>query len=222
MESRATKPSFGVIASRKCPFCGHTEIGYTTPDGSFHPLRPGTLVTLPEPQEPLAPGTPPNSVVEGLFAEDAESEREPRPWVPAVLKGDPKWRVKYGVMVGEAIALKGLSSDTYRSAFLRKIENLLEKEVDTPLPVILDRFFSAPHLASGNPRQISQAMWRELDEIQKPVLDVSEWIEKQDDESLLRMISPVTAAELGTKPVSDQELEAELQSLTLEEFLEML
>jgi hypothetical protein len=125
-------------------------------------------------------------------------------------------------MVREKTALTGLTGAGYRSAFLQKIEKLIEKEVYTPLPVIFDRFFAAPHLASGNPRQISQAIWRELEEIRKPALLVSEWLEKQDEESLLRMIHPESAADLGGDPVSDRELEAEIQSLTLEEFLEML
>ncbi len=45
---------------------------------------------------------------------------------------------------------------------------------------------------------------------------------QQNQETLLRMIHPKSIAELGGEPVSDNDLEAELQSLTLEEFLEML
>jgi hypothetical protein len=138
------------------------------------------------------------------------------------LKGNQKLRVKYGVMVRERIAIKGVTGAEYRSAFLRKIEKLIEQEVHTPLPILLNRFFAAPHLASGNLGQISQAMWRELEEIRKPALLVSEWLEKQDQESLSRMIHPKSIAELDEEPVSDKDLEAELQSLTLEEFLEML
>jgi hypothetical protein len=222
VKDKGNGANLGVIASRKCPYCGHSEIGYTTPDGAFHPLKPGTLITVMELAEPVVSGTGGSPVLEEFIGEDAAHQGEFRPWVPGVLKGDQKLRAKYGVMVRENIALKGPTGDEYRSAFLRKIEKLIEKEVHIPLPIILDRFFSAPHLASGNPGQISQAMWRELEEIQKPVFFVSEWLEKQNHESLLKLIHPKTVAELGEEPVSDNDLDAELQSLTLEEFLEML
>ena len=77
-------------------------------------------------------------------------------------------------------------------------------------------------VTSGNPRQLSQAIWRELEEIRKPVLAVSEWIEQENQETLLRMIHPKSIAELGSETVSDNDLRAELQSLALVEFLEML
>ena len=211
-----------MVASRKCPHCGHSEIGYVTPDGSFHSLKPGTLITFKEPPAPPFPDVGPSQAQPDFLGEGAAAHGEAEPWVPAVLRGNPRLRVKYGVMAGERMVLKGLTSDEYRSAFLNKIENLIAKEVFTALPVLFDRFFSAPHLASGNPRQISQSLWAELEEIQKPVSLVSQWIEKQDEESLLRMIHPATPADLGGEPVSDEELEAELQSLTLEEFLERL
>ena len=212
----------GMVASRKCPYCGHSEIGYTTADGEFHPLKPGTLITVTEMPEPPAPDMGGSPVLTDFAGEEEASQGELKPWVPAILKGNQKLRVKYGVMVGESIAIKGLTGDGYRSAFFRKIEKLIEQEVLTPLPILLDRFFAAPHLASGNPRQISQAIWRELEEIRKPALLVSEWLERQDQESLSRMIHPESITELDKEPVSDKDLEAELQSLTLEEFLEML
>ena len=222
MKDERNRPSHGVVASRKCPYCGHTEIGYTTPDGSFHPLKPGTTITVMEMPKPIVFDMEESSVGEDFSGEDTEGQGEFKPWVPDVLKGNHRLRTKFGVMVRERIALKGLTADEYRSAFLKKIEKLIEKEVYTPLPIIFDRFFSAPQLASGNPRQISQAMWRELEEIQKSVFVVGEWLEKQNQESLLKMIHPRSAAELGEEPASDKDLEAELQSLTLEQFLEML
>jgi len=65
-------------------------------------------------------------------------------------------------------------------------------------------------------------MWSEIEEIRKPALLVSEWLERQDQESLSRMIHPKSITELDRDPVNDKDLEAELQSLTLEAFLEML
>jgi hypothetical protein len=216
------RPNLGMVASRKCPHCGHSEIGYTTPDGSFHPLKPGTLITVTEPADSLASGAAGSPVLEEFLEEDAAAQGDFKPWVPDVLKGNQKLRVKYGVMVREKIANKGLTGHEYRSAFLRKIEELIEKEIYTPLPIILDRFFSAPHLASGNPRQIALAMWRDLEEIQKPVFVVTEWLEKQNNASLSKMIHPLPISELGEEAASDKDLEAELKSLALEQFLDLL
>jgi hypothetical protein len=222
LKDEGNRLNFGMVASRKCPYCGHSEIGYTTPEGAYHPLKPGTLITVTEMPEPPASDMAGIPVLMDFIDEEEASQGKLKPWVPAVLKGNQNLRMKYGVMVGESIAIRGLTGDEYRSAFFRKIEKLVEQEVLTPLPIFLDRFFSAPHLASGNPRQISQAMWRELEEIRKPALLVSEWLERQDQESLSRMIHPKSITELDRDPVSDKDLEAELQSLTLEAFLEML
>jgi hypothetical protein len=222
LKDEGNRLNLGLVASRKCPYCGHSEIGYTTPEGAFHPLKPGTLITVTEVPEPPASDMGGSPVLKDFAGEEETSEGEIKPWVPAVLKGNQKLRVKYGVMVREKSAIKGLTGDEYQAAFFRKIEKLIEQEVHTPLPVLFDRFFAAPHLASGNPRQVSQAIWRELEEIRKPALLVSEWLERQDQESLARIIHPKSIAELDEKPVSDKDLEAELQSLTLEEFLEML
>ena len=39
-------PASGTISARKCPCCGHHEIGMTAEDGSFRPLRPGMDVEI--------------------------------------------------------------------------------------------------------------------------------------------------------------------------------
>ena len=36
----------GVVTSRKCPECGHHEIGFMSKDGTFHPLKPGAKIQL--------------------------------------------------------------------------------------------------------------------------------------------------------------------------------
>ena len=231
VKDEGSTPDLGVVASRKCPYCGHSEIGYTTPNGTFHPLKPGTPIQVMEMPGAFSPEASPETfssdmgdrpILEDFGVEEEADQGEFQPWVPTALKGDKRLRLKYGVMVREGVALRGVTGDDYRSAFMRKVEELIEKEVYTPLPVIFDRLFAAPHLASGNPRQISRAIWRELEEIRKPALLVSEWLERQNQESLSKMIHPKSVAELGGEPVSDKELEAELRSLTLEQFLEML
>lgn len=222
MKDEGNGANLGMITSRKCPYCGHSEIGYTTPNGAFHSLKPGTHIQVLEMPEPFVSEAEVLPIPRNLAVGEKAGHGKFQPWVPAPLKGHKRLRAKYGVMIGEEVGFRDVTGHEYRSAFLRKIENLVEKEVHTPLPVILDRFFAAPHLASGNPRQIAQAMWRDLDEIRKPALALSEWLEQQSQETLSRVIHPNLVAELGGETVSDNELEAELQSLTLEEFLEML
>jgi len=90
------------------------------------------------------------------------------------------------------------------------------------LPVTLDRFFNAPHLASGNPRQIAEAMVSELDEIQRPVVLVGKWLERKDDQSLADLVAPKSLKDLGSESAEDARIERELETLSLEEFLEML
>ena len=40
--------SSGIITARTCPLCGHHEMGFTTNDGEFHPLKPGTRINIVE------------------------------------------------------------------------------------------------------------------------------------------------------------------------------
>ncbi len=222
LKGEGNDPQLGIVTSRKCPHCGHSEIGYHTPDGVFHPLKPGTQIMVMDAPEPLVHDTGYDLVFDDSATEEASGAGKFQPWVPPVLKGDQTLRAKYGVMMRESIAVRGPTGLEYRSAFLQKVEKLIEKQVHTPLPVILDRFFAAPHLASGSPRQVSQALWRELEEIRNPVLLVGDWLENQNEESLRRMIHPKSMEQLGKDPVSDNALAADLDSLTLEQFLELL
>ena len=115
-----------MVASRKCPYCGHSEIGYTTPDGSFHPLKPGTLITVTEHPELILSERGGSPVLEDFLGEQEARPGELEPWVPTVLKGNQRLRMKYGVMVRKSTPHKELSGDEYRSAFLGKIEDLIE------------------------------------------------------------------------------------------------
>ena len=36
----------GIITSRRCPSCGHHEVGYTNENGVFYPLKPGTMIHI--------------------------------------------------------------------------------------------------------------------------------------------------------------------------------
>jgi hypothetical protein len=216
------KRVLGIVTSRGCPTCGHHEIGYIAGDGEFHALRTGDRIQVfetgppekfPEPQK----GDQGNKTGIGVQEKD-----EILAWVPGPVKSNRTLAMKYGVLFNKEILSGGMTGTAYETAFIQKLRRLIEKETFTPLPVILDRFLSAPNLASGNPKQIAQALFDELYEIREPVKRIREWLEKRDNESLERMIYPISLESLNGDPLSDNEIKEGLESLTLEDFLEML
>ena len=146
--------------TRKCPHCGHHEIGFVTQDGEFHPLRPGTPIRL---DESPSPGGPFREQRETRLQAEEEEQARYRVWVPEPFRGDRELRRKYSVMVKEPLFQGEMSGGLYELAYAEKLERLIEKELDIPLPVLLDRFFAAPHLASGNPRQTGVSPVRALE-----------------------------------------------------------
>jgi hypothetical protein len=119
--------------------------------------------------------------------------------------------------------LKGtMSPGLYETAYRQKLERLIEREAYTPLSVVLDRFFVAPHLASGNAKHAADAMWNELDEIRAPVAAMTAWLRDQGDASLSGMIHPEAMADLKGDRVADDQLKELLEAMSLEEFLETL
>ena len=209
----------GMVSSRECPYCGHHEVGFLTEDGAFHPLKPGTPIRIFEPPRLIESrhGEP-----ERRLPKEAEERGIYRTWVPAPLRADPWLRTKYGIMVKEGLFKGEMPGGLYEIAYLEKIEGLIEKVLDTPLPVILNRFFSAPHLASGNPRQIAQAMYRDLDEVRRPVMLMRAWLERRGEESFSELIKPKSIKDLGHEAAEDETVKKDLEGLTLEEFLDML
>jgi hypothetical protein len=214
--------SEGIVISRECPLCGHHEIGYITQDGVFHPLKPGTKI-----QTLAGPG---DSVVHQMDSGDFQAvpdeetvDRSPyKGWIPEPLKGIRRCRLKYGVLIEETSFSEEISREAYFFAYLEKLQRLIEKEIYTPVAVLLDRYFASPHLATGDSRQIARALWQELDEIKDPVARVEDWLEKRDEESVKKMIDPVSEETSVDQPVSEEELCKELENLSLEEFLELL
>lgn len=214
----------GIVSTRECPTCGHREVGYTTQDGVFHPLRPGTVIGLLQDngthrevfrQEDAGPG----AMIRGGGGDDRVYD----PWVPDPVLGDRKMRLKYGVMVRRDHPEERISPRLYRLAYLEKLRYLIEKEVFIPIPVILDRFFTAPQLASGDSKQIADAMWHELSEIREPALSVEKWLEQGDPKVFH---GGATEAGVRTLPLEEvpgpEDLMRELDSLSLEEFLALL
>jgi hypothetical protein len=218
------RPLTGMVTTRLCPMCGQHEVGFTTGDGVFHPLRPGTLVQVFDSRDTgsvlRSQGEPSG---EAATPDEEEDRGAFRAWVPTSLRNHRKLRLKYGVMFRADISVERLSSALYQAAYLDKLGSLIEKEIYTPLPVILDRHFTAPHLATGSPRQIAETMLRELKEVQEPVSAVHDWLKTRDarvfgqDEA---GAAPQNAP--GGEGLSDEALAEELEALTLEDFLSLL
>ena len=214
--------SEGIVTSRECPLCGHHEIGYITQDGVFHPLKPGARIqTQGEPQDSVAPEMD-SSVLQIVPDEEVVDRPQYKVWIPEPLRGIRRCRLKYGVMMEETSFAEEISMEVYGFAYLEKIQRLIEKEIHTPVAVLLDRYFASPHLATGDSRQIAGALWEELDEIKSPVALVEGWLEKRDEESLKKMIYPVSEEGLVDQSVSEEEQRKELEDLSLEDFLELL
>lgn len=203
----------GVVSTRDCPACGHHEVGILADDGRFYPLKPGTRIkVVEEPVEALERSP-------GLEAAPVEAPKAVKPWAPAPLLGDPAGRLKYGVLVQEGAEVDGRA---YRTAYLQKLERLIGKEAYVPIAVTLDRFFTAPHLASGDSAEIAAAMWEDLDEIRAPAVLATRWIERPSEEVLEKMIAPRSKGELAREPVDEDQFRRELEGLALEEFLSLL
>jgi hypothetical protein len=219
MKEERDRKILGTVTSRRCPVCGHHEMGYITEGGQFHPLKPGAAILVLERAEFGPPSEP-----EKEYPQDLEVGDEPvyRVWLPEPLRRDRELRLKYGVMVKEPLLERAMSPAVYQQAYLEKLRKLIEKEEDTPIPVSLDRFFGAPHLASGNAAEIAEAMWRELQEINRPVRLMKAWLEGQDEESFAELIAPRSREELAGEPAADQALTRELESLSFEAFLKTL
>jgi len=212
----------GKVSSRKCPTCGHHEIGITTQDGTFYPLRPGTLIqVLRDHPDEANRSNGPSAPLAGYNKKEA-AQPEQRPWAPDPVKSERSLRLKYGVMVRAGLDSSHMNSDIFQAAYLEKLRHLIENEVNIPIAVILDQFFTSPHLASGAPGEIALAMWQELEEIRRPVLLVSAWMEDPGEENLRNLLQPKSRESMLDKPATDAELEKELEQLSLKEFLSLL
>ena len=197
-------------------------MGYTTEDGVFYPLKPGDQIQILDGPEMVLPTEEAQVSDSAAMEEEQVDPSQIKVWIPDPAEGDKRLRLKYGVLVKRPSLTGQMSGEVYRLAYLGKLERLIEKEIHTPVAVILDRFFTAPHLAAGNPMQITEAMWRELEEIRRPVQLVTEWIEKQDEERLNRLTYPFRKEDLDHQPISEVEQKKELEELSLEEFLDLL
>jgi len=127
LEIKRGTPLTGIVTARKCPSCGHHELGFTTKDGAFHPLSPGTRIQVLEDH----PAQEPRSVeLEQTLQESPQaSEPEPEysPWVPDPVKGELSLRLKYGVMVREGLNPDQMSGEMFEAAYVEKLCGLIER-----------------------------------------------------------------------------------------------
>jgi len=211
-----------IITSRKCPTCGHHEVGYETSDGVFVPLRPGDRIGI-LPKSPVHVAAEDRSQHPEIAGNATDQDRAQwMPWVPEPLRSNQDLCRKYGVLIDRTLIKTEMSPALYEMAYRQKLQRLIEKEVYTPLSVILDRFFVAPHLASGDAKQAADALWEELDEISAPVTRMTAWLHDRSDASLLKMIHPRTVDEQNGQILNDDQLKKELETMCLEDFLETL
>jgi len=219
MEDDSIRVLKGIVASRSCPLCGHHEIGLVTKDGEFHALKQGMEVQVHAPSgiPPLFWGIPDSPGKES----PPESSEHCTPWAPGPILSRRRLRMKYAVRIE---ANQGaMSPETYRRAYLEKLERLIEKEIFIPIPVILDRYFTAPNLASGTPRQIAEAMWNELAEIREPARRVEEWLMTGKGSAFAGELEGEEVKEETRGPLETEEIiMKELEELTLEDFLALL
>ncbi len=216
------KTMIGVITARTCPTCGHHEIGYETDSGEFYPLRPGDRIgVFPKAPSPGLIENRQNIPIKQIENNQQEAS-ESIPWVPDPLRCHGSLRRKYGVLNYAVVPDENMSSGMYERLYRLKLQKLIEAEIFIPVSVILDKHFSAPHLAAGDSKQVADAMWEELEEIRRPVEKMEEWLQNRDTESLKKMIHPVPIGELTGEPADDELLKQELDEISLEDFLEMI
>lgn len=221
MKKPTTMPLMGKVASKKCPTCGHHAIGVMTGDGHFHPLIPGSWVqvfsTSPLQETCQAHAGPTYSDDDGQKTTDADW----RIWFPEPVKANKQLRLKYGVRIPADTERGLIDVPLYRAAFLQKLESLIARE-GTPVAIILDRYFNAPHLASGNPRQIALSMWKELEEIRIPIQVMARWLGHRNEEGFREPAGSGGKKDLGGVPPSPDEIRHEFETLTLQDFLSFL
>ena len=223
MPNHKETPFSGTVTARNCPTCGHHEIGLVSENGVFRPLRTGTRVVIMDETEPAQmPTLGGEAHATCKTREEPSNTLEGSYWVPEPLKGDRRLRLKYGVVIQGEMGSGPITEHIYESAYMQKLSYLLENEVNIPIAVILDRYFVASHLASGESRDMADNMWEELEEIRQPVEQITQWLKEPDERSLQLLLQPSTIENLEKQPVSEEAALEEQRALELEDFLELL
>ena len=214
-------PLTGTVTTRACPFCGHHEVGLITEDGSFFPLKPGTPIQILDTTHVETPELESLGPIYEKGPDDMDDLSGKRLWIPDPLKGNRSLCLLFGVMIPDDPDLYQINGEIYQASYLKKIQRLIEREVQTPLAVILDQYFTAPHLASGNPRQIAQAMWQALEEIKKPALLMNAWLENPTESRLENLRDLASKGNSNDQTADETEIMEAFDNLTLVEFLDL-
>ncbi len=207
----------GIVTSRRCPSCGHHEIGLLDKNGDFHPLVPGARVKILG-AEPASRHEPTDT---SKMPRPSRTQTTLKSWVPDPAKNNRLLGLKYGVMIKkEEMTGAQVDIEVFKSAYIEKLEALIERETRAGVAILLDRFYAAPHLASGSPKDIAHNMWKNLEEIRRPVETVKSWLKNEGgtiyQESLFEERPP------QTRTTGYPGLEKELEQLSLEVFLTLL
>ncbi len=212
----------GIISSRKCPYCGHHEIGITTNDGKFYSLKPGTHIQILSFEYKTENQITHNMVdtYKDNIADKATKSVDLIPWLPEILRRNKRLRLKYGIFIDSNE--KDIDSDKYKIAFIKKLQYLIEKETYPELCIILDKIFHSPHLASENSAETVINILRDIDKVKETIELMSSWIQNKTEEIFLKLIAPLSKQDLNEPSVDDNELFDELDKLTLEDFLRIL
>jgi len=95
-------------------------MGYTTEDGVFQPLKPGTMIQILDGSDVAL--SPAEDDVYGKRAavEEPVDRSQYEVWIPEPVKSDRSLRLKYGVLLKGPSFTGGMSGDVYRFAYLEK------------------------------------------------------------------------------------------------------
>ena len=221
MEKHGSFQITGKVTARTCPLCGHHEIGITNDDGEFYPLKTGTRIQILDNAGPLTESaSSPDQPIGGLIMGGEEPETTGIPWTPEPVLGHPVLRRLYGVFLKDSS--ESPTGSLYRTAYLEKLSHLVEKEVMVPVPVLLDRYFTAPNLASGDAPAIALNLMENLDEIREPAQRVMDWLDNPAEETLALLTAGKAESAEPLEPASPSLLKKELEELCLEDFFRLL
>jgi hypothetical protein len=193
----------------RCNKCGQPQFVLVTQDLEIVGVHNGLEVFIPSNdscgtfnKEPICSR---NQTLNTVDTHDTDA----LPWAPDFALNSPCAMAVYGVRLPKDAFQKGFTSELYSNQYIQKVIHLLEQWEGEPLPVLFDRFFTAPYLGAGEPQQVLLDMWQQLEELRRPVAEVARLIDS--GESLF--------------PLEDSkamELESVLISLKLDYFLECL
>lgn len=190
------------ISKWRCTKCGNEDIFLISQDGELIHLKDGMELYLPR---EVPPRIEQRQGLKESYSEPSSEELEA--WAPSFSLKDKALMCIFGVMAPKGLFDTLIRPEDYSMLYLSKIKGLLEKWDGEPLPVLFDKYFTAPYIGAGEPSQVLLHMWQELEEIRRPVIEMELVLKKGEG------VMP-----LGEKERS--ELKQLLEGLTLETFLD--